>query len=148
MLPAVHRLRRREDFAVAFRAGRRAGRPSLVVHLAEPQRDSPSADDATSVEDPKAVGAGVGEQPSPPPVLVGFVVSKAVGPAVTRNLVKRRLRHLMAERIDELTPGGVVVVRALPASAAVSYGRLGEDLDAALRKLRSGRRTGRVGRSA
>lgn len=29
---------------------------------------------------------------------VGFVVSKAVGPAVTRNLVKRRLRHLTRAR--------------------------------------------------
>ena len=40
--------------------------------------------------------AGVGLHRSP---RVGFVVSRAVGPATTRNLVKRRLRHLSRERL-------------------------------------------------
>jgi len=44
---------------------------------------------------------------------VGFVVSKAVGPAVTRNLVKRRLRHLARERVASLPADGMLVVRAL-----------------------------------
>ena len=34
------------------------------------------------------------------PARVGFVVSKAVGNAVVRNRVKRRLRHLARERLD------------------------------------------------
>ena len=45
---------------------------------------------------------------------IGFVVSKAVGPAVTRNLVKRRLRHLCRERVADLPPGSLLVLRALP----------------------------------
>jgi ribonuclease P protein component len=66
------------------------------------------------------------------PVRVGFVVGRAVGDAVRRNTVKRRLRHLMAERIGLLPPHASVVVRANPAAAAVGFDRLSDDLDAAL----------------
>ena len=63
------------------------------------------------------------------PVRVGFVVSKAVGDAVTRNRVKRRLRHLVAERLPSLDSHCSVVVRANPAAAAESSAQLGHDLD-------------------
>lgn len=53
-----------------------------------------------------------------PPTRVGFVVSKAVGNAVTRNRVKRRLRHLVAERVHDPL-AALVVVRALPGCAAL-----------------------------
>jgi ribonuclease P protein component len=65
---------------------------------------------------------------------VGFVVSKAVGPAVTRNLVKRRLRHLARERTATLPPRGMLVVRALPAAADASYDELARELDRCLAK--------------
>lgn len=64
-----------------------------------------------------------------PPSQVGFVVSKAVGNAVTRNRVKRRLRHLVLPLMDA-TPGITVVVRALPA-AATDPERLSSDLTSA-----------------
>jgi ribonuclease P protein component len=63
------------------------------------------------------------------------VVGKAVGNAVTRNQVKRRLRHLLRARVTTLPPAAVLVVRALPASAAASSARLGADLDAALDRV-------------
>jgi len=66
--------------------------------------------------------------------LVGFVVSKAVGAAVTRNLVKRRLRHLARERTALLPPGSMVVVRALPGAAEASYDELSRELDRSLEK--------------
>ncbi|PFG18195.1 ribonuclease P protein component [Propionicimonas paludicola] len=60
----------------------------------------------------------------------GFIVSKAVGKAVTRNRVKRRLRHVAAAAFSA-TPSGVdVVVRALPSAVA---GDLRDDFDTALR---------------
>ena len=54
----------------------------------------------------------------------GFVVSKAVGNAVTRNRVKRQLRHLVAPRLRDRETGVDIVVRALPRAAS---GRLAAD---------------------
>ncbi|WP_093614404.1 ribonuclease P protein component [Streptomyces indicus] len=120
MLPTEHRLRRREDFATAVRRGRRAGRPLLVVHL------------RSGSTDPHVPGE------STPPTRAGFVVSKAVGVAVVRNKVKRRLRHLVRERLSELPPGSLVVVRALPGAGDADHAQLAQDLDAAFKRLLSG----------
>ena len=62
----------------------------------------------------------------------GLVVSRAVGPAVVRNRVKRRLRHLLAPRLAALPPGARLVVRALPAAASARSTELGRALDDAL----------------
>jgi ribonuclease P protein component len=72
------------------------------------------------------------------PARAGFVVSKAVGPAVVRNRVKRRLRHLVRDRLDRLPAGSLVVVRALPPAADADYADLARDLDTALRRLLDG----------
>lgn len=66
------------------------------------------------------------------PVRAGFVVSKAVGGAVVRNLVRRRLQHLVRAGLDTLPPGTDVVVRALPGAATRSFQELDADLRAAL----------------
>lgn len=109
MLAVAHRLRRRSDFAAAVRGGRRARRGTLVVHLR----------------------LGESTEPAAPP-RVGFVVSRAVGGAVTRNTVRRRLRHLVRDHLDALPPGALVVVRALPPAAHAPYQRLDADLAATL----------------
>jgi ribonuclease P protein component len=78
--------------------------------------------------------------PSEDPAQVGFVVSKAVGNAVVRNRVKRRLRHLTRERLSLLAglPGSaVLVIRALPAAAAASAAELDADLQRCLAKVTS-----------
>ncbi|MEV5693622.1 ribonuclease P protein component [Micromonospora globbae] len=133
MLAAAQRLRRSTDFAAAVRGGRRAGRGAVVVHLTLPA--APGSSTPTSPEPARDTGA---EQPSAP-TRAGFVVSKAVGPAVVRNRVRRRLRHLVRERLGQLPAGSTLVVRALPAAADASYQRLGADLDAALAAARAGR---------
>lgn len=74
----------------------------------------------------------------PGPAQVGFTVSKAVGNAVTRNRVKRRLRHLTREHLLALEglPGrAALVVRALPAAADASYAALGADLGRTLDRV-------------
>lgn len=70
--------------------------------------------------------------PGPGPA-VGFVVSKGVGNAVTRNAVKRRLRALTRERLTLLPADTDLVVRALGPAATADYATLGRDLDGALR---------------
>ncbi|SDN26018.1 ribonuclease P protein component [Allokutzneria albata] len=127
MLPAVSRLRRRQDFGLVMRRGRRSGRSRLVVHALLPEREEGMAEavDAT--------------QPTPDgglPSRVGFVVSKAVGNSVVRHRVSRRLRHLLGPRLAELPSGSQLVVRALPPAADATSAELAADLDAALRKLR------------
>jgi len=80
---------------------------------------------------------------------IGFVVSKAVGNAVTRNHVKRRLRHQVRDRLQVVPAGSVLVIRALPPAAGASYAELGDDVDAALGRLdRAARGSGRASVSA
>ena len=121
MLTRPHRLTRSRGFSTAVRHGRRSGTATLVVHLL-----APTGDVSSSVDRPPQVG---------------FVVGKAVGPAVTRNLVKRRLRALARERVASLPRSSTLVVRALPPAADASYAALGADMDRAL--SRSTRRSKR-----
>lgn len=69
------------------------------------------------------------------PPQVGLVVSKAVGNAVVRTRVKRRLRHLARERLSMLPGSAVLVVRALPAAADADSTQLGGDLDRCLQRV-------------
>lgn len=106
MLPRALRIRGSADFAQTIRRGARAGRSTLVVHVRLGQR--------------------------PDGLRVGFVVSRAVGPAVVRNKVRRRLRGLVMERLETMPAGADVVVRALAPAAGADYTALGADLAGAL----------------
>ncbi len=61
------------------------------------------------------------------------MVSKAVGGSVVRHRVTRRLRHLVAPRLEALPEGALLVVRAFPPAATATSAELAEDLDAGLR---------------
>lgn len=93
--------------------------------------------DAAGDGDPEAAAVPVGSAP----VRIGLVVSRAVGSAVVRNRVKRRLRHLLrdrlAERWGDLPGSTVVVVRATPSAAGASSQELAADLDRCLDRLTS-----------
>lgn len=125
MLPSESRVRRGDEFARAIRAGRRSGRAHLVAYLA-------AADVAERSEN------AIDEARTGPGARAGFVVSKAVGNAVVRNRVRRRLRHLCAARLDALPAGSILVVRALPPAADADSALLGRELDAALERLTGG----------
>jgi ribonuclease P protein component len=62
------------------------------------------------------------------PPRVGFVVSKAVGNAVKRNLTKRRLRAIMATQLSGIPLGVDVVVRANSTASSATYHQLSESL--------------------
>ena len=112
VLPAAQRLTDPDLFRQASRHGRRIASRTLVAHLWIP---------------------GGGEPPR-----VGFVVSRAVGSAVVRNRVKRRLRHLVREHLASLPGSAVLVVRALPAAASASSSELRADLTRCLAASSSG----------
>ena len=88
------------------------------------------------------------------PLRVGFVVSKAVGNAVVRNRVRRRLRAAVAEQLDGPLAGhaaGTIVVRALPPSGTAEWSELKDDLDSALAgalRKAAGRRRARTSGAA
>ena len=116
MLPRRHRLTRPADYRAVLRGGRgegrrRAGTDLVVVHAV-------LTTDTTPTRPPR----------------VGFVVSKAVGNSVVRHRVVRRLRALVAARLDLLPTGADLVVRAQPAAATATSAQLGEDLDRVLRR--------------
>lgn len=64
--------------------------------------------------------------------IAGFAVPKAVGGAVIRNRVKRRLRAIVADALPTLPAGTGVVVRALPAAAQATYSQLCSDVRSAV----------------
>jgi len=113
VLPPELRLTDGASFQQTVRAGKRAGSRTVVVHLA--QRVA-APDGSTGPR-------------------VGFVVSKAVGNAVVRNRVKRRLRHLAREHMSSLPGSAALVVRALPASATASSAELSGDLTRCLARV-------------
>ena len=66
------------------------------------------------------------------PLRVGVVVSKAVGPAVERNRVRRRLKALGRGLVDAGHRGEDVVIRVLPGDAQRSWDSLSADMHAVL----------------
>jgi ribonuclease P protein component len=135
VLAAGQRLRRGTEFTVAVRKGRRAGRGAVVVHLDLTETASSPPKTEQHQASPAEPAHAVAEQRFAP-ARAGFVVSRAVGSAVVRNRVRRRLRHLVRDRLPGLPPGSTLVVRALPGAAEVPYARLGADLDAAIAAAR------------
>jgi ribonuclease P protein component len=119
-LPPQRRLASSRDFQHTVRHGRRAGARLLVVHVWRPTAAEPRGD---------LLG---------PDAQVGFVVSKAVGNAVARHRVTRRLRAIVASRIGDWPVGTRVVVRALPPAATASSAELSADLEVCLRRLAVG----------
>lgn len=104
MLPRLLRMHNSKDFRRTTKRGLRASRPTLIVHAVH----TPDVKDAANRPGPR----------------IGFVVSGAIGNAVTRNRVKRRLRHLAAAHVTDapfgMDPAGIdIVVRALPRAATV-----------------------------
>jgi ribonuclease P protein component len=116
VLPRQSRMRRPEEFRRALRTGRRAGGPVLAGHLLL------SSDADTGVR-------------SGEPAKVGFVVSRAVGSAVVRNRVKRRLRELVRRRLASLPDGCLLVLRAHPTAVGANQADLAADLDLVIGRL-------------
>ena len=111
MLAVDHRLRDSDAFRRTVRSGRRAGSAALVTHLL------------------------VAESALAESARVGFVVSKAVGGAVVRNRVRRRLRTRCRSHLSTLPDSAELVVRALPPSASMASSELDAELARCLERV-------------
>jgi len=104
---------RSTEFDVTVKHGIRAVQPDLVVYA--------HRGNANEHEAPK----------------VGLIISRAVGSAVQRHQLARRLRHVARGLVDGLERSERVVIRALPSSRDVGSARLAEELRAGLQRIKA-----------
>ena len=109
MLPAEERLVHRRDFAAVYARKKSWAGPLLVLYL---RKHDPNGPDAETRR-------------------FGFSVSKKVGKAHDRNLVKRRLREICRARRGDWQKGFDAVFVARSASQTAAY----TDLETAVRDL-------------
>lgn len=100
------------EFDATVKHGIRMAQPDIVVHLR------------------RATGGGDATAPH-----VGLVVGKAVGSAVERHRVARRLRHVARTILGDLQASDRLVIRALPSSRTASSARLEQELRRCVRRM-------------
>lgn len=111
MLAKTNRLLTADDFRGVLRRGKRHSAQAMTVSI------------VTTVEGN--------------PARFGFVVTKKVGNAVMRNVVRRRLKAVARELVDGGMAGVDVVVRALPASTDTDWATLRHELRSTLMGVES-----------
>ncbi|MBN9613251.1 MAG: ribonuclease P protein component [Actinobacteria bacterium] len=107
-----HRVTRGDDYRRIVRNGNRVGGAYCITHAVLHVQNQAEA-----------------------PARFGFIVSKAVGNAVTRNLVRRRLKSIVERRLAEGYSGADVVFRALPASADAGFADLEREVSRSLQRV-------------
>jgi ribonuclease P protein component len=126
VLPAQARLRRRPEFTAVVRSGRRAGRPTMVLHYL-PERPEHADPSAVRGEGASAVAQSTAR--------AGFVVGRSVGISVVRHRVTRRLRAVVRDELHRLPPTADLVVRARPEAGSATSEVLHRDLVSGLDRL-------------
>ena len=102
---------RSAEFGATVKHGVRAVQADLVVHA----RQDPGRPDGPRI---------------------GLIVTKAVGTAVDRHRVSRRLRHAVRGVMAELDAADRVVIRALPGSRDAAGERLRREVAVGVRRAR------------
>lgn len=110
MLREGNRIGRQEGFGRTLKEGGKAANRVLVVSVLPAYQDPENGRNNES--------------------RAGVIVGKRQVPQATRrNRIKRRLRHLLAERLEALPVGTSVVVRALEGAVGMPSEELGVNLD-------------------
>lgn len=94
MLPREHRLRSSAEIREVVNRGKRFSNDAATIHFSKAETNR-----------------------------FAIVVSKAVGQAVTRNLVKRRVRAILQKQ-TQIEPAVSAVFRMRPAAAKMSFANL------------------------
>jgi ribonuclease P protein component len=106
VLAQANRVVRGDDYRATVRGGYRTAGPHVVTFVRASAADQPTR--------------------------FGFIVSKTVGNAVTRNLVRRRLKAVCFDELPQHPSGKDIVIRALPASADAPWSTLQKEIHDAL----------------
>jgi ribonuclease P protein component len=104
VLARANRIVRGDDYRNVVRRGRKSATAHVVVSVVRRPAD-PNG-----------------------PSRFGFIVAKTVGNAVTRNLIRRRLKAIAHGILADSPVGYDVVVRALPAASQAGWPTLLEDV--------------------
>ncbi|WP_166987830.1 ribonuclease P protein component [Canibacter zhoujuaniae] len=103
-MAGTHRIKRGEDYRRIVRSGYRVGGRLSLAHAVLLSPETPSQ--------------------------FGFIISKTVGNAVTRNRVRRRLKEICYQSVKDGFSGAAVVFRVFPGAAEASF----QELENAIRK--------------
>jgi ribonuclease P protein component len=104
--PRQCRLLRRAEFDAVYRAGRRASSRQFVIFFA-----------------PKPAGDA-----GPQATRFGLSVKRALGSAVVRNRIRRRIREILRLHRRELSPGWDVVIHPRSSVATLPFAALEREL--------------------
>jgi len=107
VLARANRLVRAADFREVVRRGRRFTTPHAVYYRIDRAPDAP--------------------------LRFGFIVSKAVGHAVDRNRVTRRMRASSRVLVDQGRHGADIVIRALPGAVSLTTADIDRELARSVR---------------
>lgn len=102
MLARPNRLTRGAEYKAVVRRGAKCAGPHTITYVV-------SSDQAVSAR-------------------FGFIVSKRVGTAVTRNTVRRRLKAVCAQALPQVREGAQIVIRALPGAADADFHTLQREI--------------------
>lgn len=101
MLSSPNRLKKRKEFAYMYRNGKTVASKYFVMCILP-----------TKLAEPK----------------IGFVVSKKLGKAHTRNLIKRRLRAIVRELLPKLDHKNNYIITAKEEAVALDFWSLKEQV--------------------
>jgi ribonuclease P protein component len=119
------RLRKHADFDKVYRTGRRLFTAHMTVFFL--RRDSGPPPQQT-----KTGFAG-----DPGPARVGFTVTRALGKAVERNRIRRRLREAVRLNLGAVGTAVDVVIHPKKSALSAGFAELREEIARAFEKIRS-----------
>ena len=124
------RLRKHADFDKVYRTGRRFFSAHMTVFFLRRDPGPP----------PQQTRSGFAGDPGP--ARVGFTVTRAMGTAVERNRIRRRLREAARLNLGSVGNAVDVVIHPKKSAQAADFAELREEIARAFGKIRSSAKDG------
>jgi ribonuclease P protein component len=127
------RLLRRVEYEAVYGAGQRRSSPQFSVFF----RAQTALPKNASGRDVPREGVAVESLAAGPTSRFGISVKKALGGAVVRNRIRRRIREILRRNRTEIPTGWDIVIHPRPAVAQAPFAALEAELVRLLRGIRS-----------